>query len=651
MGKAEKQAVFSTISCLVFMVLGFILEKLQIGSYPLFFAVAIFSGGWKQTTEGISEIIHERTLNVDLLMALAAIGACIIGNWFEGAMLTFIFCLSAALEEYTTNKSKKEITALMQLKPTKALKLLANGRTQEVEVSELNLSDQVVVPKGAAIPIDGDIIQGRTTIDEAAISGESVPVEKSIGAEVFGGTTNTGNAFTMSVSKTSEDTLFAKIIRLVEDAQNTPTQTASFIEKIENIYVKAVLVLVPLSIILSHFLLGWSFQESFYRGMVLLVVASPCALVAAATPATLAAISNGARNGVLFKGGTYLENLAQLKAIAFDKTGTLTRGKPTVTDSLFLGDKKTAIDVLVALESKTTHPLAEAIVDHFIIDLPEELKQVDVTEIAGFGVQAEIEGQLWKIGKHAFDPKSTQVSAEVLDKITYFQDSGKTVIYLAKEDQLQAVIALFDVAKAEARQVVQYFNQQGVHTTMMTGDHQGTAKVIAKEIGIQKYYADCLPEDKTNLIAAEKENYQVNAMVGDGINDAPALATASIGIAMGEGTDIAMDVADVVLIKNDLSKLQMSHQLSKKLQRIVKQNIVFSLIVILLLVLSNFFQIISLPLGVVGHEGSTILVILNGLRLLRTIKTPDYQDNQPKNMQDCQNCELYKLEKCANFHC
>lgn len=639
MSRTEKQAFLSTIGCLVFMIVGFILEKLQIDIYPLFFVVAIIFGGWKQTYEGLSEIVHEKTLNVDLLMALAAIGACLIGNWFEGAMLTFIFCLSGALEEYTTNKSKKEITSLMQLKPTRAFKIVS-GSTIEVDVAELAINDHVMVPKGAAIPIDGQIIQGRTTIDEAAISGESVPVEKSVGADVFGGTTNTGNAFTMTVTKRSDDTLFAKIIKLVDEAQNTPTQAASLIEKIENIYVKVVLILVPLSILLSHFLIGWTWQESFYRGMVLLVVASPCALVAAATPATLAAISNGARNGVLFKGGSYLENLSQLKAIAFDKTGTLTRGKPSVTDTLFLGDREEAIQVLVALESKTTHPLAEAIVDHFLIELPKELQKIDVEEVTGFGIQANIDGHLWKIGKHAFNPNDPTISAAVLDKIDYYQNAGKTVIYLAKDNHLQAVLALFDVAKEESKQAIAYFNQAGIHTTMITGDHPGTARVIAKELGIEQYYANCLPEDKTKLIAKQKEQYGVNAMVGDGINDAPALATASIGVAMGQGTDIAMDVADIVLIKNDLSKLQMSHLLSKKLQRIIKQNIVFSVAVIILLIFSNFFQVINLPLGVVGHEGSTILVILNGLRMLRSIKlTPHNTDNGSKS---CGDCEIYQ---------
>ncbi|MGM0124331.1 cadmium-translocating P-type ATPase [Enterococcus sp. AZ194] len=646
MSKSEKQAFLSTLFCLLLMILAFILEKNDILIYPFVYSFAILSGGWKQTYEGLSELFSERTLNVDLLMALAAIGACLIGNWFEGAMLTFIFCLSGTLEEYTTNKSRKEITSLMQLKPTVAQKILADGQTAEVEVSELALFDSVLVPKGATIPIDGVILSGHSSINEAAISGESVPVEKTIGAEVFGGTLNTGNALTIEVTKTSEDTLFAKIIQLVEEAQSVPTKTASFIEKIENIYVKIVLLIVPLMIFIPFYFLNWTWDESFYRGMVLLVVASPCALVASATPATLAAISNGARNGVLFKGGSFLENLAQLKAIAFDKTGTLTKGKPIVTNSLFLEKEDEVISMLVAMERKSNHPLAEALIQHFRVDLPQDLASLEIEEVVGFGLQATYQNHIWKIGKHAYNPDVTYVSTETKQTIKQLENEGKTVIFLAKDDKLVAFFGLLDVAKPEAASVIAYFNAQGVHTTMMTGDHEGTARAIATETGITTYYADCLPQEKTTRIATEKEEYAVNAMVGDGINDAPALATASIGIAMGEGTDIAMDVADIVLINNDLEKLQMSHMLSLKLKRIVTQNIIFSISVIILLILSNFFQFISLPIGVIGHEGSTILVILNGLRLLKTIPL---QSNSKKNLSpDCTDCPLYQDQVVRN---
>ncbi|MBO0441929.1 heavy metal translocating P-type ATPase [Candidatus Enterococcus ikei] len=614
----EKKAILVTFLCLLFMIVGFILEKIGVAFYPISFILAIVFGGFKQTKEGLVDTVENKHLNVDLLMALAAIGACIIGNWFEGAMLTFIFCLSGALEEYTTNKSKKEISSLMNMQPETALLLNEQGKTTEVAVNQLQINDLVLVPKGASIPIDGILSIGASPIDEAAISGESVPVEKRKDDPLFGGTINLGEAITMTVTKNSEDTLFAKIIRLVDEAQNTPSQTAGFIEKLENIYVKIVLIAIPLMILLPYLFLGWSWNESFYRGMVLLVVASPCALVASATPATLAAISNGARNGVLFKGGVYLENLASLKAIAFDKTGTLTRGVPVITDATFLTNKQEALNILVAMERQSSHPLAQAIVTRFDTEITDIYKQIEVKNIIGFGMETTIGSTTWCIGKSSFNDQTT-INKNLLDQIEQLQNDGKTVICLFENQEIVAYFGLLDVPKPEAKKVINYFKEAGIHTTMITGDHDKTAAAVASELEIDQIYANCLPEDKTILIKEQKEQYGMNAMVGDGINDAPALANAAIGVAMGEGTDIAMDVADMVLMQNDLEKLQMSHLLSKKLKRVVTQNIVFSTGIIVLLILSNFFQIINLPLGVIGHEGSTIIVILNGLRMLKTV--------------------------------
>lgn len=614
----EKKALLATFLCLVFMILGFILETTGAFFYPISFILAILFGGFKQTRAGLLDTFENKHLNVDLLMALAAIGACIIGNWFEGAMLTFIFCLSGALEEYTTNKSKKEISSLMNLQPETAFLLDTFGKTTEVAVTELQIGDNLLVPKGARIPIDGVLTKGSSTFDEAAITGESIPVEKGIKEELFGGTINLGEAVTMTVNKNSEDTLFAKIIRLVDEAQNTPSQTATFIEKLENIYVKVVLIAIPMMILIPYLFLGWSWNESFYRGMVLLVVASPCALVAAATPATLAAISNGARNGVLFKGGVYLENLASLKAIAFDKTGTLTCGVPVVTDAVFLKNKQAGLNILLAMERQSTHPLAQAIINRFDDEGTETYSQIEVNNIIGFGMETTVDSVNWRVGKSSFNNQMV-LSNNIQAEINQLQTDGKTVIYLSQNQEIIAYFGLLDVPKPEAKRVIHYFKQAGIHTTMITGDHEKTAAAVAAELEVDELFANCLPEDKTKLIQEQKETFGVNVMVGDGVNDAPALANAAIGVAMGEGTDIAMDVADIVLMQNDLEKLQMSHLLSKKLKRIVTQNIAFSASIILLLILSNFFQIINLPLGVIGHEGSTILVILNGLRMLKSI--------------------------------
>lgn len=626
MSKKERNAFLSTLFCLLFLIFGRVLLAFSQPIYPFVFILAIISGGWKQTYEGLSELIHDHTLNVDLLMALAAVGACLIGNWFEGAMLTFIFCLSGALEEFATNKSTKEITALMSIAPNEA-QIVVNNQYLTVPVEELKIGDIVFVPKGASVPIDGKIL-APSSIDESAISGESLPVEKAINDNVFGGTINLGQPFTLEVTKSSNDTLFAHILRLVENAQNEQSATATFIEKIENVYVKIVLITVPLMILFTYFLLGWSFTESFYRGMVLLVVASPCALVASATPATLAAISNGAKKGILFKSGKTLEKLSDLRAISFDKTGTLTQGKPRVTNYQTFSENPLIPQLFLSMEKHSTHPLAVAITTFF---KDEEILPLQVTEKAGVGLEATYLEQTWQLGKPQAD------HAHPL--IDQWHTEGKTVVVLSQNDQPIALLALMDLPKPHTKEVIAYFKNQGVQTVMLTGDNVGAAAYVADQLDLDAFHGSCLPTEKTTLVKSQQKTYQVNAMVGDGINDAPALATASIGIAMGEGTDVAMEVSDMVLMKNDLTKLVYSHRLANKLKRVVRQNIVFSLSVIALLIASNFLQFLTLPLGVIGHEGSTILVILNGLRLLIPLKEVIEIEN---GQTDCASCPLHQ---------
>ncbi|MFI3622700.1 heavy metal translocating P-type ATPase [Vagococcus fluvialis] len=614
----ERSSMIATIICGVLMVTGLINQNTGGTLFPYIFIIGMIIGGFNQTKEGIIDTIEEKHLNVDLLMALAAIGACTISYYFEGIMLTFIFSLSGSLEEFTTNKSKKEIEGLMEIQPENAFLLNKNGQTTEVPVKTLKIGDLLMVPKGISVPIDGILLTDHASIDEAAITGESIPNEKTNQDNLFAGTINIGNSLKMEVTKESKDTLFSKIIQLVDEAQNTPSKTASFLSNFENIYVKAVLIIVPLAILIPYFLLGWTWNESFYRGMVLLVVASPCALVASATPATLAAISHGAKNGVLFKGGIYLEALADLKAITFDKTGTLTKGFPIVTDEFFLTDEKElAINTLVAIETASTHPLANAITTKFSKEASQKLN-LDVKDVTGSGMLALADTDEWKVGNVDF-VTTLPLTDDIISKTEKLQNEGKTVIYLSRNNHILAFFGLLDVPKEDAIKTIQYFNKQGISTTMLTGDHSHTADAVAKMIGIDHVIADCLPEDKTEFIKKQKEEIGVNAMIGDGVNDAPALANASIGVAMGQGTDIAIDVADIVLMKDDLEKLALSHQLSLKLKRIITQNIVFSLSVIALLIISNFFKVINLPLGVIGHEGSTILVILNGLRMLRKL--------------------------------
>jgi Cd2+/Zn2+-exporting ATPase len=610
-------ALFSGILILT----GWILAKLDQQAVSVFFYIlAYVIGGYFKAKEGITDTIHNKTLNVELLMVLAALGSAIIGYWEEGAILIFIFALSGALETYTMSKSRKEISALMSLQPEEAW-LIKDGKEVKVAVEQLQVGDHIFVKPGERIPADGRVIKGRTSVDQAAITGESIPVGKGLNDDVFAGTVNISGSITVEITKPSSETLFQKIITLVQNAESQKSPSQQFIDRFEGTYVKLVLAIVSLMLFLPHYIFGWSWNETFYRAMVLLVVASPCAVVASIMPATLSAISNGARKGILFKGGSHLESLGNLRAIAFDKTGTLTQGKPEVSQYLVkpnLEDEKQKIlQIVAAIEKHSNHPLAQAIIRFATTKnqyVPFELDSIE--DVSGWGVKAFFNGETWKIGKRAFMDGNIE---EVIDEKqrSFLEEQGNTIVYIEKDQQVVAAFALKDIVREESKQAITNLQALGIEPIMLTGDNANTANAIASEVGIIHYIYECLPENKANEIRAIKEKYGLTAMVGDGINDAPALATADIGMAMGEGTDAALETADVVLMKNDLTKISQAIHLSKRMNRIIKQNLVFSISVIILLVMSNFFQSIDLPLGVIGHEGSTILVILNGLRLLK----------------------------------
>lgn len=586
------------------------------------FVLSFIIGGFHQATEGIRDTWKNKRLNVDILMVLAAIGASLIGYWLEGALLIFIFSLSGSLEEYATNKSTEAITALMKVVPTTAKRYLSSNQLEEVSIEELQIGDRVLVPKGESVPTDGILLGSRALLDESAITGESIPKEKKATDELYASTINLQEAIQMEVTKRSKDTLFANIIRLVQTAQNTPSHTASLINRLENTYVKVVLVMVPLMIAVFYWGLDWTWNESFYRGMVLLTVASPCALVASATPATLSAISHAAKQGILFKGGIAIENFGRIDCMAFDKTGTLTEGKPRVTN--FNRKPETDPSIIFAivesLEHDSTHPIASALLAFLREQEYSSITLEDREDLTGFGLTGTYQNSQWKIGKEPFILTSPAQRNELVDEASRLQEDGKTVIYLSKDDEVVATFALLDTPKTDAKATIAFLKENNIHTIMITGDHEATAATIAKELGLDEYRANCLPEEKTHILKELQQTYQMVSMVGDGINDAPALAHSDVGIAMGGGTDIAMQTADVVLMKDELHYLAYTYELSNKLRRITLQNILFSLIVILFLIGANLFQYINLPLGVIGHEGSTILVILNGLRLLLGIK-------------------------------
>ncbi|MFL1998397.1 heavy metal translocating P-type ATPase [Lysinibacillus irui] len=583
----------------------------------LLYLIAFCVGGFAKAKEGIEETIEDRKLNVELLMVLAAIGSAAIGYWTEGAILIFIFAVSGALETYAMNKSHREISALMNLQPEEAWLVRGGFEPMKVSVSTLQIGDHLLIKPGERIPADGVIFKGQSSIDESAISGEPLPVLKNEGDEVFAGTVNLNGAITMEMTKANSETLFQKIIQLVQSAQSEKSPSQQFIEKFEGTYVKFVLLAVAIMMFLPHFLLGWDWTTTFYRAMVLLVVASPCALVASIMPATLAAISNGAKNGVLFKGGLHLEHLSVLRALAVDKTGTLTQGKPEVTDFIVRDgeDRAKALAILAGIESQSNHPLAQAITSYAKAQGITALPQATIEDIPGWGMKGTIQNKEYQVGKPEF--VDAQLANDFANgAVTKLAAEGKTVIFIRDEHGIVALAALKDTVRSEAKKAVTLLKELGIQVVMLTGDNEKTAKVIAQEAGVTEYVAECLPETKVTEMKRLLTQHQFVGMVGDGINDAPALATATTGIAMGEGTDVALETADVVLMKNDLSKIAYAVRLSRKMQRIIKQNIFFSIGVIVLLIASNFLQVVDLPLGVIGHEGSTILVILNGLRML-----------------------------------
>ena len=587
----------------------------------ILFLIATISAGYHVIIlEGIGETVENTKIkkrfnpNSHILMGLAAIGASLMGNFWEGTLLILIFSGAHFLEEYAEGRSKREITKLLEMNPTTARLILPDGNTKIVDVAELKVGDQLQVLNGDQVPIDGVILSGATSIDESSINGESIPKEKAQGDIVFGSTINGTGTFTMKVTKENKDTVFSKILQLVNQNQENQTRAASIIQKFEPRYVSFVLIAVPLFILSTPVLFHWTWSESIYRGLVLLVAASPCALAASTVSATLSATSNLAKRGVLSKGSTFLSQLADIDAIAFDKTGTLTRGKPEVTNYYFADsvNEEQVIDIVVSLEKGSNHPLANAILGKFEA---KNILNIDVTNQIGKGLTGDYNGKNYRIGK----PSSFEaVPDEYIRLNNEWSSQGNTVVYVAEDEKVIGVIALMDIPSEHAKETIDYFKKLGIHTTLITGDSEMTGKAVGDQLGVDEVLANVMPEDKSNVISEQKEKYGVIAMVGDGVNDAPALVKADVGIAMGDGTDVAVDVSDLVLMQNNLSKLVQAHKISKKMNKVIWQNIYFSMAVVVFLVIVSLFGLTDIAISVIVHEGSTIVVILNGLRLLRS---------------------------------
>jgi Cd2+/Zn2+-exporting ATPase len=602
------------------------------------YIVAYAIGGWTKAKEGIETLVKDRDLDVNLLMIAASLGAAAIGYWNEGAMLIFIFALSGALESYATERSHKDISSLLALKPETALRI-EDGNMNLVSIEDLQPGDLLLVKPGELVPADGVVFRGSSFINQASITGESLPVDKAAGDEVFAGTVNGEGALYVEVTKSAEGSLFGKIIKLVEEAQTEVPDSQRFIERFEGIYARIVVAVTLLVIGGMPLLLGWTWNDAFYKAMVFLVVASPCALVSSIMPVMLSAMSSSARRGILFKGGAHVENMAQTRVVAFDKTGTLTMGTPQVTDIVTAEgyDRARLLGAIAAIENLSMHPLARAIVEQatkedIVLPIAEQ-----VQALTGWGIEGNVDSVLWKIGKtdvidsigsenviygndnqNGLGEQAVKDSSVWKDIRSRLEGEGKTVSAVTANGELAGLIALRDTVRPQAAAAVKRLEAMGVKVAMLTGDRPESAAVIARETGVSLVYAGLLPEDKVKQVHLLREQYGQVLMVGDGVNDAPALAAATVGMGMGvSGSGTALEVADVVLMNDNIEEIAWVIRQARRAQRTVKQNMFFAITVILTLIAGNFLQDVALPLGVVGHEGSTILVILNGLRLLR----------------------------------
>ena len=592
------------------------------------YVVAYFTGLYDGVISSW-EALRRREIEIDLLMVLAALGAAAVGQPFEGAMLLFLFSLSNVLQDYALGRTKSAIEALMKLRPDTAV-VERNGQTITLPLEEVAIDDRMLVKPGERLPLDGVIMDGQSSLDQSSVTGESMPVHKKQGDDVFAGTINVNGHLTVRVTKLANESTLARMIQLVEEAQDEKAKTQTFIERAEQYYAVGVIAVTLALIALPWLIFGEAFDTAFYRAITVMVAASPCALVISVPATVLSAIGNGARRGVLFKGGAAVEVAASTKVVALDKTGTLTVNKPQVTDVVRLAGVDDLTDesflaLVAAVEEKSEHPLAQAIVQKAQANgLPLPTVR-DFDSTAGMGVSALADGKKIRIGNPRFFEQEMAGYAEAAEQAERLQRQGKTAVLVAAEDpqnpencRLLGVVAIADVVRNNAAVMVQNLRAAGVeHVVMLTGDNDLVAQAIAKQVGITEYFADLMPEDKLTIVKELTEKYGPVAMVGDGVNDAPALATAGLGIAMGAaGSDVALESADIVLMGDDLSHLPYIFNLSRKTRRVLAFNLSFALFMIAVMIGGIFWFSLPLPLAVLGHEGGTVLVSLNGLRLL-----------------------------------
>jgi Cd2+/Zn2+-exporting ATPase len=623
---APVREAIATAVCLVFGITAAVLFRASgttFHSLAILFSVGAFVAGGHGPLLNAIESLKHRQLNVDVLMILAAIGAAIIGEWIEGIILLFLFSLSGTLEAFAMYRTTRSIESLIQLRPREAWLVNSDGSEQKVAVDGLKIDDIVRIKPGERYSVDGVITDGETWADESTLTGESEQIHKRVGSQVFSGTINGNGSCLVRMTKAVADTTLQRIVHMVQTAQAQKTPTQRFVESWQQPYVIGVLLTATFVFFTSRIVHTSNWSDAFYHAMVLLVAASPCAVVVGAPSVLLSAIARAGRQGVLFKGGVHLETLGMVDTIAFDKTGTLTRGEPGVMEiwAPETTDQSRLLSLAAAVEQRSEHPLAAPVIDevkHRGIAISQS-PLVEFHSHTGLGVHAQVEGVWVGIGREKmFESHDIALSTQLIAEAQRMRDLGQTAILIATNDPgFCGVIGVADQMRAEAQRVMATLRGLGVHrTVMLTGDHARVADVMAKKVGVDEVRAGLMPDQKVLELSKLATSGGVVAMVGDGVNDAPALAAASVGIAMGGGgTDVALEVADVVLMKDDLKGLPMAVWISHVARRRVRQNMIFAFTMIAVLVISSFFSL-PLWLGVLGHEGSTVLVVLNGLRIL-----------------------------------
>lgn len=584
----------------------------------ILFALAIVIGGYKPARSAFYAV-KSRSLDMNVLMTAAVLGAAAIGEWLEGATVVWLFALGNMLQTKSIEKTRNSIRNLIDLAPPEAY-VKAGQELVKKTVEEVSVGEIIVVMPGDKIPLDGQVIKGESSVNQAPITGESIPVDKQFGDMVYAGTINEHGSLEIKVTKHSEDTTISKIIHLVEEAQELKAPTEAFVDKFARIYTPFVFI-VALAVMVIPPLIGFGvWGEWFYKGLELLVIACPCALVISTPVAIVSAIGNAARNGVLIKGGAFLEIAGRISAIAFDKTGTLTEGKPKVSQVIATGvAEEELLSLARTLEEYSTHPIAKAVVDYAAERGIPTLQGDRFRNLVGKGVSAFIGNEEYFAGNLKLFQKLNTPLDEAESQVLSLQQEGNTIVMVGTKDKLLGIIAVADTVRESSVKSLTGLKAVGVdQVVMLTGDNQGTAAKVASQTRVNRYFAELLPEDKVKAVRQLQDEGNLVAMVGDGINDAPALASANLGIAMGgAGTDTAMETADIVLMADNLEKLPHTVKLSRKALRIIKQNIWFSLLIKAAALILIFPGLLTLWIAVISDTGAALIVILNSMRLLR----------------------------------